>query len=54
MTKGAYYEFNPSIERVAERLPRLFETVIHCAIGGPAALKALSDESADLLLEQIK
>jgi hypothetical protein len=54
MTNGAYYEFNPSIERVAERLPRLFETVIHCAIGGPAALKALFDESADLLLEQIK
>jgi hypothetical protein len=53
MTNGAYYEFNPSIERVAERLPRLFETVIHYAIGGPAALKALSDESADLLLEQL-
>jgi hypothetical protein len=46
-TNGAYYEFNPSVERVAERLPRLFETVIHCAIGGPAALKALSDESTE-------
>jgi hypothetical protein len=54
MTNGAYVEFNPSIERVAERLPRLFEAVTHCAIGGPAALRALSTESSDLLLEQIK
>jgi hypothetical protein len=54
MTNGAYYEFNPSIERVAERLPRLFEAVTHCAIGGPVALKTLFDESADLLLAQMK
>jgi hypothetical protein len=51
-TNGAYYEFNPAVERIAERLPRFFEAVAHYAIGGPAALRGLSDATADLLLEQ--
>jgi hypothetical protein len=53
-TNGVYYEFNPAVERIAERLPRFFEAVAHYAIGGPAALRGLLDETADLLLEQIK
>jgi hypothetical protein len=54
MTSGVYYQFNPQVERIAERLPRFFEAVTHYAIGGPAALRELTDEVADLLLEQIK
>jgi hypothetical protein len=53
-TNGVYYGFNPAVERVSERLPRFFEAVAHYAIGGPAALRGLLDETADLLLEQIK
>jgi hypothetical protein len=33
-TDGAYFEFNPAVERIAERLPRLLEAVTHYAIGG--------------------
>jgi hypothetical protein len=43
ITNGVYYEFNPAIERVAERLPRFFEAVAHYAIAdhssGPDALR---------------
>jgi hypothetical protein len=53
ITNGAYCTFNPAVERVAERLPRLLKIVTHCAIGGPTALHALADDSAELLLEQI-
>jgi hypothetical protein len=52
-TDGAYFEFNPAVERIAERLPRLLEAVTHYAIGGRDALEALANESASLLLEQI-
>jgi hypothetical protein len=52
-TDGAYFEFNPAVERIAERLPRLLEAVTHCAIGGTDALEALANQSAGLLLEQI-
>jgi hypothetical protein len=52
-TGGAYFEFNPAVERVAERLPRIFEAVTRYAIGGTEALKTLTDPSARLLLEQI-
>jgi hypothetical protein len=53
VTGGAYFQFNPHIERVAERLPGMLEAVAHFAIGGMAALEARDDESAVLLLEQM-
>ena len=52
-TGGAYVEFNPAVERVAERLPRMFEAVAHCAVGGPDAMEALASPCARLLLEQM-
>jgi hypothetical protein len=52
-TGGAYFAFNPHVERVAQRLPALFEAVTHFAIGGKEALEALANEPAALLLEQI-
>ena len=52
-TGGAYIKFNPSVERVAERLPHLLKAVAQYAIGGVEAVKALEDQSADLLLEQM-
>src|SRR5262249_29874967 len=53
-TEGAFIEFNPAIERVAERLPGLLEAVTHLAIGGVDALAARDDEAAVLLLEQLE
>jgi hypothetical protein len=53
MTGGAYFQFNPYKERVAERLPGLLEAVTHFAIGGMAALEARDDEAAVLLVEQM-
>ena len=53
VTGGAYFPFNPHIERVAERLPGMLEAITHFAIGGMAALEARDDESAVLLLEQM-
>jgi hypothetical protein len=52
-TGGAYFPFNPHVERIAERLPGMLEAVAHFAIGGMAALKAQDNESAVLLLEQM-
>jgi len=49
---GACVQFNPYVERVAERLPRMLEAVTQFAVGGEAALEARGDEVADLLLEQ--
>jgi hypothetical protein len=53
VTDGAYFQFNPHVERVAERLPGMLEAVTHFAIGGMAALEARDNESAALLLEQM-
>ena len=53
VTGGAYVQFNPHIERVAERLPGMLEAVTHFAIGGMPALQARDNESAVLLLEQM-
>ena len=53
VTGGAYFPFNPHIERVAERLPGMLEAVTHFAIGGMPALEARDNESAVLLLEQM-
>ena len=39
-TGGAYIKFNPSVERVAERLPHLLKAVAQYAIGGVEAVKA--------------
>jgi hypothetical protein len=52
-TGGAYFGFNPSVERVAHRLPRLLEAVTHFVLGGMQALEALDNQSAALLLEQM-
>ncbi len=52
-TDGAYFPFNPHIERVAERLPGMLEAVTHYAISGMPALEARDDELAVLLLEQM-
>jgi hypothetical protein len=55
-TGGAFFQFNPHVERVARRLPGLLEGITRFAVGGVAALKALEaqgDEPAGLLLEQI-
>jgi hypothetical protein len=53
VTDGAYFQFNPHIERVAERLPEMLEAVTHFAIGGMPALQAQDNEWAVLLLEQM-
>ena len=53
VTGGAYVQFNPHIERVAERLPGMLEAVAHFAIGGMPALQARDNESAAQLLEQM-
>ena len=53
VTGGAYFPFNPHIERVAERLPGMLEAITHLVIGGMAALEARDNESAVLLLEQM-
>ena len=53
VTGGAYFPFNPHIERVAERLPGMLEAITHFAIGGMAALEARDNELAVLLLEQM-
>ena len=53
-TGGAFFQFNPAVERVAERLPGILEAVTHFAIGGTDALTHAQDnESALLLLEQM-
>jgi hypothetical protein len=52
-TGGTFFEFNPAVERIAERLPRLLGAVTHYAIGGTDALEALANQPAGLLLEQI-
>jgi hypothetical protein len=54
-THGAHFWFNPAVERIAEKLPGLFEAVTHFAIGGTQALEARADdnESAAVLLEQM-
>jgi hypothetical protein len=53
-TDGAFFQFNPAIERVAERLPGILEAVTHLAIGGVDALAAWDNESAVLLLAQLE
>ena len=53
-TGGAFFQFNPHVERVAERLPGFLEAVTHFAIGGTGALAAQNNESALLLLEQME
>jgi hypothetical protein len=52
-TGGAYFKFNPAVERVAQRLPSLLEAISHFAIGGSPALAALSSAAAESLLDQI-
>jgi hypothetical protein len=39
-TGGAYFQFNPAVERLAERLPATLEAVTALAVGGVAALES--------------
>ena len=52
-TGGGFFQVNPHVEQLAERLPGLLEAVTHFALGGMAALEARGDEAASLLLEQM-
>jgi hypothetical protein len=52
-TGGAYFKFQPTIERIAEKLPRLLEAVTQFAIGGMHVLAQANNESASLLIEQM-
>jgi hypothetical protein len=52
-TSGAYFKFQPTIERIAETLPPLLEAVTHFAIGGMYALAEANNASANLLMEQM-
>jgi hypothetical protein len=51
VTGGAYFPFNPHIERVAERLPGMLEAITRFVISDMAALEARDNEPAILLLE---
>jgi hypothetical protein len=55
MTGGAFFQFNPQIERIAEQLPETMQALTHFAVGGMDALEAQAqgNESAVLLLEQM-
>jgi hypothetical protein len=52
-TDGAYFRFNPHVERIAQRLPRMVEAITHFALGGLLALRDQDNETAILLLEQM-
>jgi hypothetical protein len=52
-TSGAYFKFQPTIERIAETLPPLLEAVTHFAISGMYALAEANNASANLLMEQM-
>ena len=53
-TDGAYFKFNAHVERIAQRLPRMVEEITHLALGGLPALQERGNETAMLLLEQMK
>ena len=53
VTGGAYFPFNPHIERVAERLPGMLEAITRFVVSGMAALEARDNEPAVLLLKQM-
>jgi len=50
---GAFFQFNPHVERVAQRLPRIVEAITHFALGGLPALQAQDSEAAMMLIEQM-
>jgi hypothetical protein len=55
-TGGAFVQFNPHIERIAEQLPETMTALAHFVIGGTQAVQALAAQdngSALLLLEQM-
>lgn len=57
MTGGAFIEFNPYIEVIAEQLPTTLEALAHFTIGGIEALEQQAtqhdNDAAVLLLEQM-
>ena len=50
---GAFYQLNPHVDLIAQRLPKMMEAITDYAVGGKAALEARGDEPANLLLEQM-
>jgi hypothetical protein len=52
-TDSVLIEINPHVEKVAKRLPAMLEAVTHFTISGKAGLKALDNEAANRLLEQM-
>jgi hypothetical protein len=52
-TDGAFFRFNPHVERIAQRLPRMVEAITHFTLGGLPALQAQDSEAAGMLLEQM-
>jgi hypothetical protein len=52
-TGGAFFQINPHIEKLTERLPAMLEAVAHFTLGGTSALEVRGDEAASLLLEQM-
>jgi len=52
-TDSVLVEINPYVEKVAKRLPAMLEAVTHFTISGKAGLKALDNEAANRLLEQM-
>jgi hypothetical protein len=52
-TNGAYFKFQPTIERIAETLSPLLESVTQFAIGGMHAVAEANNASANLLIEQM-
>jgi hypothetical protein len=53
-TGGAFFQIDPFVERVAERLPRMLEAVTHYCVGSMEALAQIQNEAAPLLLEQMR
>lgn len=53
MTGGAFFQFNPHVEKLSGRLIEQLAAITHFAVGGKDALEALDNESAVLLLERM-
>ena len=50
---GAYFQFNPHVEKIAHRLPLFAEAISHFALGGLPALQAQESDAAAMLIEQM-
>jgi hypothetical protein len=54
-TGGAFFDYDPELEPITERLPTILEMLAHYTVGGTEALEqqASDSEAAVLLLEQM-